>query len=652
MSPIPMFIKGSILKKLAPKWMLVTMMILCSCKMRNESPTELKYRAWSGAVTSDKLGLKFLYADTFKVCFDFVGNTTMTPTARHTMAGTVLKSIEKWVAGLGDLYTGGINVKFIETCNSTAHFQVHVDDNVAGAGDPGREYAYPGEIFLKPSTSAATILHEVGHAFAGLDDLYIEAGGGAGNCQPFQPNSVMCGHKDARLIDITDDDRQGIQETYRIVYKDFWSLEAATNRAQSAVDLANSDLTDCKIVIDTGGVKPLALSEFQVDLKATPTQGGSAQQYTTPQLDHRMSVGQMRDKILIFLPNDTKCRSKIPQYPMYQNVLSKLTASQNKCLLTMAKPIILPSSEDMGDFEAHVQVNLPGETLSLRFNVNWFDGETPEQIEQRTIWSLSRPEIWQQWQITQPDCFPGRDKTAVGLTSLKAGDTLTLDLKNSRGMTRYISLKAGESLSYVISPAPAPIRGYIYDVMLASREERTVVGSRFRPEITGSIPEDTQRIVGPIEGIFLATPYRQSATPDIRTIEFGTFDPVVGVPTVMSDTFGNFQTFGGSAGDHVFLPTSALIVLDGASKISIEVAKAGPPLDNLRVRLYGPLKKGAPLPLTRVNGPEMPLQDGSRFESQATLQPGSYQIEFFLEVPATAPPGPSFLPFRMRVKRI
>lgn len=648
MAPIPKFFNSQ-LKKFLALAALVVVTSLASCKERDESSAALKYRPWSG-IADEKIGLRFLYADSFNVCVVFEGNTTMPPAAKDVMTGLVRKSLEIWVAGLGDLHTGGINIKFLETCEATTHFKIHVDENVETTGTTGREYAREGEIFIKPMTSAATILHEVGHAFAGLDDLYLEE---AGNCQPFQPNSVMCRHADPTLIDIRDDDKLGIQETYRIVYKNFWGIEAATTRAQSAVDLANSDLTGCKIALNADGLKPSPPTGFRLDLTAVPTLGGSAAQFIALQLDYRMSFAQMRDKILSFMPKDAPCRSKLPQYAMYESVLSKLNSSQNKCQLSLDGPILLPPSEDIADLEALVRVTPLGSGLKSYFKVTWFDGQTPEQIEQRTLWSLARPEHWKSWGVTQLDCFPGRDQTSLGLTVLKAGDVLKLDLKNSKAaVARYLSLKEGDTLSFVISPAPAPIRSFVFDLSLLDRNGRTDVKGRIRPEITQVFNDDQQTIVGPVEGIFVATPYDQSSKTDIRTIEFGNFIPVSGELTVMGGAFGNFKTFGGSAGDHVFQPSSARVVLDKPGKIAIEVAKGILPVDKLDVRLFGPLKKEMPLPLTRANLPEMQPADGSRYESKEILQPGIYQIEFFLGVPPTAPPGPSFLPFRLRVNKI
>lgn len=82
---------------------------------------------------------------------------------------------------------------------------------------PGRAHANRrGRIRLFRNTDFATIVHEFGHAFAGLGDTYVE---GVWTCKPGQPMSIMCSTRyGAKLF---RDDINGLLK----VYKDHATLE-------------------------------------------------------------------------------------------------------------------------------------------------------------------------------------------------------------------------------------------------------------------------------------------------------------------------------------------------------------------------------------------------------------------------------------------
>lgn len=109
------------------------------------------------------------------------------------------------------------NIKF--DCNNA-----DVEVNVTGGGD--RSYAEGNVITLMAGNGDGSILHEYGHAFAGLADTYDTGTGQAGACVQGQPKSVMCWgmygkHDNAGHSLLYDDDAKGIQSNYKAVFPEF-----------------------------------------------------------------------------------------------------------------------------------------------------------------------------------------------------------------------------------------------------------------------------------------------------------------------------------------------------------------------------------------------------------------------------------------------
>lgn len=99
----------------------------------------------------------------------------------------------------------------------------HMDVLVFSGGN--RSSARGHQISVFADNGDGSILHEMGHAFAGLSDTYDTGAGLAGRCVPGQPQSVMCwgmyGNHDASGHSLLyKDDIDGIQANYTRVFRD------------------------------------------------------------------------------------------------------------------------------------------------------------------------------------------------------------------------------------------------------------------------------------------------------------------------------------------------------------------------------------------------------------------------------------------------
>lgn len=158
--------------------------------------------------------LKAMRSSIFKLCVQNQGFSG----SMETQKANALQGLLVWYRAVRQI-DPAIKNNIIFNCDNA-----DVKVNVTGGG--GRSYAQGNSITLMAGNGDGSILHEYGHAFAGLADTYDTGTGQAGACVQGQPKSVMCWgmygkHDSAGHSLLYDDDAKGIQANYKSVFPEF-----------------------------------------------------------------------------------------------------------------------------------------------------------------------------------------------------------------------------------------------------------------------------------------------------------------------------------------------------------------------------------------------------------------------------------------------